>query len=217
MDAITALSLLLSLGTGSPVFPAGSGTFYDVFGETSESAWRFGEISASVNAFGGVAPGPCTATCSFSFSTTPTRFAPAFTSEYSVIPVRLDFFGSTVTSTARCPGFATCPPDALGFRTDFGPVPITLSALIRFRSLRDPGAADVFFSIIGRGTAFAYNEVTRGGGWPWSSVVRYDFTFDVVPEPSSAVMVVSGVAMLVVTRSVRRRRDRRLRAGGRAA
>jgi hypothetical protein len=205
MDATTLAGLLLTLTTTSPDFPTrGTGFFEQILGDPNQVTWSIGGVVGGDVGNTGVGPGPCTSTCAFDFSATNVMLPPGTVSGYVMIPT-LNLFGPRVIATAVCPGVPACLPGSRLYQTVWGSVPITVIGSVRFVSLSDP--TDFLEMVIaGRGIALAENRVELSGVAQSTSRTRYDFTFEVAPEPASVVLVATG--LLIIAVSVRRPRIR---------
>jgi hypothetical protein len=195
MDTAFFTALILSLSTGAPTIPAGSGTVYQQVSEFSEHFWRLegGFTSSSPGRFA-VAPRECTAVCTFDFTQLVSGM-PMFTPTHTIIPF-FSVTGPVVSAAAQCTGVGrdfVCD-------TEWASTPVRFSAVIRVRDLRDPLLLVQEFTLVGSGVGIARNHREAEPG-PWNySDVRYDFTYTVVPEPAGAgVAGVIGGALLVVT------------------
>ena len=201
MDSFFA-GLLLALSTNGSVMPAsGSGSVSRLEGDYNSVSWSVGGFGVAGMQGTAVGPYRCTTTCTVNFAQTVTRLFPAIVNGYHVAP-RFVFAGPEVTETAvqTCRG---CEPRGLTWVTTWKPVPITLSATVVFTNLFD--ASDVtIVELVGKGTAHAYSYWLAVPG-PWNyGTIQWDFTYDVVPEPSTALL--TAFSVLGVAGVLRRRR-----------
>jgi hypothetical protein len=203
MRAPALAGLLLALSASGPVFPTlGTGFFEQLLSDVHTVSWSLGGVTTSDVRNTGVGPGPCTAICGFDFSVASVALPFALVPGYAMVP-RMSFSGPRVVASAVCPGLPACLPGSRLFQTVWGSVPITMSGMLRFVSTSDPTDI-VEIAIIGRGTATAENRVELGGTPRSDSRTRYEFTYEVVPEPEGIVLTATGLLILT---AVRRRRN----------
>jgi hypothetical protein len=202
-----AAGLFLALSTASPTFPAtGSGHVEKTDGEYASVAWALDGMRVSDRGGGGAGvPFRCVATCVVDFGQAVTRWPYANVGSFIVIPV-LQFSGPVVSATAvnRCPDCA--PPWT--WTTQWPTVPITMSGTVLFIDLANNSHRTIF-EIAGSGTATAYSYYESMQG-PWNyATVRWDFTYRVVPEPSTWLLLGTGLVMVVAVGALRARAPRR--------
>ena len=189
--------------------PTGSGHVESTVGEFAFYDWSLagGIFSTNSNPTHN-APALCTATCAYNF----TNSFPAFGIPGTLNPgnymvrARFAFTGPTVEATAVCP--VSCAPGAFRnfYATNWENVPITMTAQVDVVSTSD-FAVILHFDIAGSGTARAETRFYAQDPGPWNySLLRYDFTYDVVPEPRAIFPLFFGVVVLGAAAARRRPR-----------
>lgn len=177
---------------------SGAGVVEAIAGDPSQLFWSVaGGVSALDNRSIAFAPAPCTGTCSYDFARTISALPVGTSGRFAVLP-SFAFAAPVVVAQAVCTVCAPGPRPA--YTTLWANVPITVTGTMRFVSLDDP--LDVrTFGIAGSGVARAENAYFPGDPGPWNfSVVHYDFTYTVVPEPSSLALLGFGVVGVAIAR-----------------
>ncbi len=197
MDLNIFANLLLALSLGGADIPAQAGFFESLVAENGQVSWGLGDVGTTDLGNSRVGPGNCTGSCTFDFSATPENLPFAFRG-FTAYRAQFSFFGPATSAVADCSADACA---GRSWTTTWGPVPITMTGILRWSDIRRP--TEFFeFRIAGSGTARATNHYDLPIG-PWNySTARYDFDWvvvqDVVPEPEGLSLVCCAIGLLVV-------------------
>ncbi len=206
--SLLALSVVLPIAAHAGGFQSGRGWVESIVGDNAGYAWSLSDgITGSTNRSSGIAPEFCLAVCTYDFSQ---RFAAGLlpccaSTEEFVVQASFVFTGPAVEATVDCRG--SCPPG--GFRnfypTNWSDVPITMTGQVDLISFRDPRVV-LHYLITGTGLARAETRWFAQDPGPWNyRLLRYDFTYEIVPEPRAVGLLWFGVVVVgVVKLRVRR-------------
>lgn len=199
------VGVLLAVQVASPTLPTTGVGFVDkVNGDPSLLVWGLGGLRFGGLGSGAGAPFGCSGTCEVNFSQL-VKPATEISAKPFLVFATFEFFGPSVSVTAE----EQCPPGCVfrypTWKAQWPTVPITVKGWLTFVELGNSDNVTTF-EIVGSGTAtaFSYYEADRG---PWNyATLRWDFTYSVVPEPSTLLLSASGVVLLLGARQRRRMR-----------
>ncbi len=207
VTALLAICAILPVAAHAGDFQPGRGFLESLRAPLPRYAWSIADGISFTDRYGpGIAPGDCVGVCPYNFSND--FWGVTESGDYQV-QVFLHFSGPTVTAITRCGPYG-CPPDHVfgSYANDWADVPITLTGEVHLISRIDPFVI-FHYLIAGSGTARAETRqfaVNEGESHDYN-LLRYEFTYDVVPEPRTAALFLFGtIAIGATSLTLRRRR-----------